>query len=212
MNAPSRISVYGRHRRFLFRMTIVIALLLACTVALLIFEQRRAQSETGAILTAFFSDEVLHGNEDRGAGGEIQIVLLREAQNPRERGPMQRSPLFDPQSVFSQSSRTTQASFFLSNVFSTDIHAGLQLPGRAQFFLISRKEVAGTNGKNFEARFPHNFGYFVISLPGLNLGKTEAILYVDHFCGGLCGGGGYFLMRKVSGIWHVVDQHITWTS
>ena len=51
-----------------------------------------------------------------------------------------------------------------------------------------------------------------VSHVGLNLNKTEALLYVDHFCGGLCGRGEYVLMRKVNGVWHVVDSHVTWVS
>ena len=70
----------------------------------------------------------------------------------------------------------------------------------------------GAKVGDFEARFPDNFGYFVVSHVGLNLNKTEALLYVDHFCGGLCGGGEYVQMRKVDGVWHVVDQHGTWVS
>lgn len=65
---------------------------------------------------------------------------------------------------------------------------------------------------DFDARFPNNFGYFVVSHVGLNLDKTEALLYVDHLCSGLCGGGSYFLMHKVNGAWHVADSHVTWVS
>jgi len=39
--------------------------------------------------------------------------------------------------------------------------------------------------------------------------ENEALLYGNHFCGGLCVDGGYVLMRKVNGVWHVVDQHGT---
>jgi len=42
--------------------------------------------------------------------------------------------------------------------------------------------------------------------------ENEALLYGNHFCGGLCVDGGYVLMRKVNGVWHVVDQHGTWVS
>lgn len=212
MNIPTQRYLHVPYGRLVVRVTMVVILLLACITALFILEQRRTQGEMGAILTAFFSDEVLRDVQDRGAGHEIKIVILREAQNPRERGPKQRSPLCDPRSSFSQSSQTTRASFFLSNVFSTDIQAELHLPGGAHSFFISRREVEGSNPIDLQTRFPNNFGYFVVSHAGLNPSKTEAILYVDHFCGGLCGGGGYFLMRKVNGVWHVVDQHVTWTS
>jgi hypothetical protein len=198
--------------RLFVRATVAAVVLLVCITALLILDQRRTQAEMSAILSALFSDTVLRNAQDGRAGREIQIVLLREPKNLWERGPWQRSSFFDRQSSFSQSSRATRASFYLSNVFSTKIQANLHLPGGAQSFFISRWEIEETNGNNFEARFPNNFGYFVVSHAGLNLSKTEAILYVDHFCGGLCGGGGYILMRKVNGVWHFVDEHSTWVS
>jgi hypothetical protein len=207
MKTPSKTYLHVPHGRFLIRF-IVVVLLLACSSAVCILDQRRTQSEMGAILSAFFSDQVLHDLRYWPAGREIQIVLLREPQS----GPFPggRSLLFDPRSSFSQSSRTTRASFFLSNVFSTNIGTELHLPGRTQAFFINRKEVQGTKPIDFQTNFPNNFGYFAVSHIGLNPSKTEAVLYVDHFCGGLCGGGGYFLMRKVNGVWHVVDQHNTW--
>ena len=44
------------------------------------------------------------------------------------------------------------------------------------------------------------------------LGKSEAIFYIDHFCGLCWGGGSYILMRKANGVWPVVDQHSAWVS
>jgi len=194
----------------------VVALLLACIIVLFLLEQRRTQGEMGAILSAFFSDQVLRNIQDQGAGAgrEIQIVVVRESQNPWDSEILRRSLLFDRQSSFPQSSRTTQAGFFLGNLLSTNIQTELHLPSGAQSFFINWKELKldGTKPIDFQTRFPNNFGYFVVSHAGLNLGKTEAILYVDHFCGGLCGSGGYFLMRKLGGVWRVVDQHVTWIS
>ena len=212
MNTPSRTYLHLPYGRFLVRVAIVVALLLAFTAALCMVEQRRTQGEMGAILTGFFSDQVLRNVQDSGAGRKAQIVLLLKPQDAWQSNQYRRTLLFDGRSFFSQSSRTTRASFFVSNVFSTDLQTELHLPGGAQSFFIPRKEVQETNGKDFEARFPNNLGYFVVSHAGLNPSKTEAILCIDHFCGGLCGGGGYFLMRKINGVWHVVDQHLTWIS
>ena len=112
---------------------------------------------------------------------------------------------------FAQSSRITRASFFLNSVFSTDISTDLRLPSGARAVFINRSDLGAKVG-DFEARFPDNFGFFVVSHVGLNLNKTEALLYLDHFCGGLCGGGDYVLMRKVNSAWHVVERHMTWVS
>lgn len=57
-----------------------------------------------------------------------------------------------------------------------------------------------------------DWGIFVVSHVGLSLNKSEALFYVDPFCPGLCGGGGYVLMRKVDGVWHVADRRVTWVS
>lgn len=216
LNIQSQTFLRERFGRFLVRVTMVVALLLACITVLFLLEQRRTQGEMGAILSAFFSDHVLRNIQDQvaGAGREIQIVVVRESQNPWDSEILRRSLLFDRQSSFSQSSFTTQVSFFLSNLLSTNIQTELHLPSSAQWFFINWRElkVDGTKPIDFQTRLPNNFGYFVVSHAGLNLGKTEAILYVDHFCGGLCGGGEYFLMRKANGVWHVVDQHIAWIS
>jgi len=166
----------------------------------------------GAILSALLSDEVLHDVHDWGAGRQIQIIFQRDSKNPWEKSESQGSLLFDRRCLFAQSARTTRASFYVSNVFSTDIQTELPLPRGVQSFFLSRQELERTRPTVFQTRFPNNLGYFVVSHVGLNLSKSEALLYIDHFCSGLCGGGVYVLMHKVNGVWHVVDQHGTWVS
>jgi len=109
---------------------------------------------------------------------------------------------------FAQSSRLTRTSFLLNSEFSTDIRIDLTLPGGARAIFSDLGPEAG----DFQARYPNNVGYFVVSHIGLNLKKNEALLYVDHFCPGLCGGGAYLLLRKANGVWHVIDRHDTWVS
>jgi len=105
----------------------------------------------------------------------------------------------------------TRTSFVVSNAVASDIRAELHLPRGVDLVVVSRRELEQSQSSDFQQRFPNNLGYIAVSQPGFNFNKTEAILYVDHFCG-LCGGGGYILMRKVSGVWHVLDQHSTWVS
>jgi hypothetical protein len=218
--------IQNRHRKTALYATAAIGLLLALIVLLFAVEKRRTQAEMGAVLSALFSEE-LHDDVDKwGAGHTIQIVVQRKpdcqmcpgggsgfdthswfAQSLRSR----ESSVFDQRSWFAQSSRITRLSFLLNSVFSTDIKTELHLPSGMQSFFVSPSDL-GTKPSDSQARFPNNLGYFVVSHIGLNLNKTEALLYVDHFCGGLCGGGTYVLMRKVNGVWHVADQHSTWVS
>src|SRR5215469_494019 len=196
-----------------------IGLLFAVVGLLFAVEQRRTQAETGAVLSTFFSQEV-HWD----TGRTITIVVMRnpdcrlceggESQLDEDfwfgRSLKSRVSLLSD-AWFAQSSRMTRASFFVNNVFSTDISTDLTLPKGARAVFINRSDL-GTKANEFEARFPNNFGFFVVSHVGLNPGKTEALLYVDHFCGGLCGSGDYVLMRKVNGVWHIVDRRMTWVS
>jgi hypothetical protein len=187
-------------------------------------EQRRTRSETGAVLSALFSQGVLHDMDKWSGGRTVEIVIQ---SNPACRmcsvdgnGP-DRLSWFAPSlswresslsdAWFAQSSRITRASFFLNSVFSTDVSTDLHLPSGARAAFVSASEL-GTKASDFEARFPNNLGFFVVSPVGLNLNNTEALLYVERFCGGLCGGGEYVLMRKVDGVWRVVDRHGTWVS
>ena len=202
-----------------------ISLLLVFGGLLFAVEQKRTRAETGAVLSALFSQGVLHDIDKWGAAGRtIEIVIER---NPDCRLCEGGGSEFDRQfwfgrslksrvgllsdAWFATSSRMTRASFFLNSVFSADISTDLTLPTGARAVFFNPSDL-GTKTNEFEARFPNNFGYFVVSHVGLNLNKTEALLYVDHFCGGLCGGGDYVLMRKVNGVWHIVDRHGTWVS
>lgn len=198
---------YGRYTQLALRVGMAIAILLAVLAVSFMVEQRRTQAEMGSILSDLFSQEL-----SQEQGRNIQIVLQRDAENPWKSTAFRRSLLLDPRSSFAKSSRTTRASFFLSNLFWTDIHAKLHLPGGAQAFFFSRREAERMKPGDFQKRFPNNVGYFVVSQAGLNPGRTEAILYIEHHCPGLCGGGAYILVRKVNGVWRLVDQHNVWVS
>ena len=215
----------NRFKRIVLYATAGIGLLLALAGLLFAVEQRRTQAETGAVLSALFSQGVLHDMDKWGAAGRtVEIVIQRNpdcrlcegggSESDRQfwfgRSLKSRVSLLSD-AWFAQSSRITRASFFLNSVVSTDISTDLRLPSGARAVFVNRSDL-GTKTSDFEARFPNNLGYFVVSHVGLNLNKTEALLYIDHFCGGLCGGGDYVLMRKVNGVWHVVERHMTWVS
>ena len=204
------------HRpRFVIRGTLLVVVLLAFVIALSFLEQWRTDREMGAILSGFFSGPVPEDILDRSAGREIQIIFLREAQNAWTGNDFRRGPLFERNLSFSESSLLTRASFILSNMFPRNIRAALQLPSGARAFFISRKEIEENRLADFHARFPNCLGYSVVSHAGLNLSGTEAVLYGEHYCGpcsGSCAGGHFFLMRKLNGVWRVVDQHVVWVS
>jgi hypothetical protein len=40
-----------------------------------------------------------------------------------------------------------------------------------------------------------------LSAVGFNADKTVAVVYMGHYCGGLCGGGGFHVLQKKDGKW-----------
>jgi hypothetical protein len=200
----------SRFTTIALRSATVSVVLLAGIAVLFILEQRLTQTEVGAVLSDYLSDEVLNNVHDWNSGRGLQIILQREAQQPgtwRWRW----SLLFDRRLRFPEASFVTRTSFVVGNVVASDIRAELHLPRGVDSVIVGRRELEQSQSSDFQQRFQHNLGYIAVSQPGFNFNKTEAILYIDHFCG-LCGGGGYILMRKVNGVWHVVDQHSTWMS
>jgi len=205
----------SRFTKIAVRATAALAALLLGMAALSVLERRRTQAELGAVLSAFFSDAVLRDIHESGSGRGIQVIVLREGPRSAFWRARWLNLLLDRQTLFAQASPVTRSSFFLSNAVTTDTRAELHLPKGVDFVVVSRSELERGQPGDFERSFPNKMGYFAVSQPGLNFSNTEAILYIDHGCvrtGDLCGGGGYILMRKVNGVWSVVDQFSTWVS
>jgi hypothetical protein len=198
-------------RKLAIRATIGIAAILLLGGTLVLFEQRRTEPELDAALSAYLSDGILHDAHDWGSGKGILIVLQREAQQPGNWRFRWLFP-FDKRFRFAGASFTTRCSFVLSNALGGDHRLALHLPSGVTLASASRRDLEGADSSGeFQKRFPNNLGYVAVSRAGLNFGKTEAIFYLDHFCG-LCGGGRYVLMRKVAGVWRVADEGYTWVS
>ena len=65
---------------------------------------------------------------------------------------------------------------------------------------------------DFYKKHPKAGGYWDFSRPGYDAKAQEAVLYVGHHCGGLCGTGHLFLLRKKDGNWKVVARSMLWIS
>lgn len=170
-----------------------------------------------AVLSDLFA-VILNKMPDLGAGRSFRITIMSEAlvpgSGPGDETRARWSLLFDEKLRFPQASLVTRGSFLLTNGISTDIRPKLKLSKGAESFVLSNSELDHMTREEFVKRFPDNLNWerFSISQLGLNFRKTEAILYVNHTCAGLCGGGSYILMRKVDGVWRIVDEHLIWES
>jgi hypothetical protein len=55
-------------------------------------------------------------------------------------------------------------------------------------------------------------GYLSLSRVGFNLFGTRAVVYVELFCGPLCGHGTYYVLERRAGKWQRVNDHLRWIS
>lgn len=80
---------------------------------------------------------------------------------------------------------------------------------------FDKKPRKGHDGwEEFYKAHPRAAGFWTFSRPGFNSDRTEAVLYVTHSCGWLCGTGHlYFLTRESSGAkWTVTNRLFLWIS
>jgi hypothetical protein len=66
--------------------------------------------------------------------------------------------------------------------------------------------------KSFEHLFPGAGGIISFSHVGFDSALHEAIVSTSFVCGGLCGSGSRYVLRKNWGRWEVVNKWIVWVS
>ncbi len=64
----------------------------------------------------------------------------------------------------------------------------------------------------FYKRFPDSPGIVRFSRVGFGADGTQALFYLSHTCGGLCGGGEYVVMERRDGRWVIEKEIETWMS
>lgn len=89
-----------------------------------------------------------------------------------------------------------------------------------QYVLLSGEENrtlfkpgVGDGWKSFREKYPKAGGIVTFSRVGFNADRTQALVYRGYQCGGLCGGGNYYLLSRKNGVW-VIDGHVgpSWIS
>jgi hypothetical protein len=84
------------------------------------------------------------------------------------------------------------------------------------YILVTQEErqngFANRAGRDaFFQRYPDARGIFLLSRVGFNKNLDEALVHSWRYCGGDCGGGGFYLLRKQNGRWSM-KQTKTWIS
>jgi hypothetical protein len=74
------------------------------------------------------------------------------------------------------------------------------------------KPITGLPSDEFYRQFPDSGGYIALSRIGFNANSDQALAYMQHVCGGLCGSGHYLLLAKNKGGWVVQKKFMAWVS
>ncbi len=72
--------------------------------------------------------------------------------------------------------------------------------------------VGNDSAKSFERFFPGASGLISFSHVGFDASLDQAIVFTSFVCGGLCGTGKVYVLRKRLGSWRVVSQWTVWVS
>lgn len=92
--------------------------------------------------------------------------------------------------------------------------ARLYTPVRSEevsgYFKCDRKH--GDGWQAFYENHPKAAGYWSFSRPGYDAAHDEALVYVTHSCGWLCGTGHVYLLSKQNGRWKVKNRLFLWIS
>jgi hypothetical protein len=193
---------------------ILLSAILLITVALIVHwtERIRNADAEKAVYSAYLTSALLNDSHDWSVNTQILLVVENEtgvAGNLRWKGMMP----FDSRAVFPRLFSSTRASFLFRNLLESPLRRPIEVPNRASVVFAFRHdiELLQHDPAEFEKRFPHNLGYIAMSGVGFNPSRTQAVFYIDPFCG-LCDGGRYVLMETVNGEWAVRDEHWTWIS
>jgi len=67
-------------------------------------------------------------------------------------------------------------------------------------------------GEEFYKRYPGSSGLIILSRVGFNAAMNQAMIYIQHRCGGLGGTGYYVLLEKTADKWNLAKQNMVWVS
>jgi hypothetical protein len=113
--------------------------------------------------------------------------------------------------------RKNKTAIPLQNRFSTRVPVVLISESeRDEIFEIkgqADKKTANPAGmKELQRRYPNSQGFMNLSRIGLDKNAIQALIYAGNICGGLCGSGQVFFLRKEGGAWKVKLSATTWVS
>jgi hypothetical protein len=113
-------------------------------------------------------------------------------------------------------SQETIENYVVKNAKSYQLTTSLDL--KLKYTLVPKEKTdqifkSGVNGwDEFYRQFPNSRGIISLSRAGFDSSGKQAIVYVAHSCGGLCGAGYYLSLVKKGNEWIVQKSFVAWVS
>jgi hypothetical protein len=168
----------------------------------------RLTSEDYTVYSAILLDvEKLASSYDRPI-----LIVFEKTRSPEDYNP----PIWDARPPIRQASDETVIHFKSRQKCSS--HLRPQFDPAIPYRLVFTKDLVKTLGKGgggwdeFHKENPKSFGIWCLSPIGYNAKGTDALVYVEHNCGGLCASGELFVRAKENGHWTVKNQVRLWIS
>lgn len=197
-----------KSRRRIRRTVLFLLTIIAAFVCVAAIDRFRNANEEYSVYSAYFSKGILAYDLSQGAEMPVQTVVVDATQMNGIFRLWARNVATN-ELGFGSLHVSTRASFIVRNLYHSRILPKFTVPRRASVVVAALTELQPLVDSSELAR---DSGYFTLSGVGFNPSRTQAIFYIEHTCGGLCGGGWYVLMEKVGDAWQVRDEYYTWMS
>lgn len=119
----------------------------------------------------------------------------------------------DWQEVIDDYLKNNQFPRLLARKFPLEKPYELLTPAQVSAVITGKKAEDGWTALDMRCR---NYGGLIeLSAVGFNRAKDRAIVYMGHWCGGLCGGGTHYFLEKKNGKWaraNVAARKCFWAS
>jgi hypothetical protein len=93
-----------------------------------------------------------------------------------------------------------------------DTKIAYQFLSEAEYNRFFKKANLVAAWEGFYKKYPKSSGFWNFSPVGYDSNGGEALVYVGHHCGGLCGTGHLVLLAKENGHWIVKNRIMLWIS
>lgn len=199
-----------RAKRLLLLFVSCVAVVVACVVPVACTRHAANKCTLTSDDYAVYSAVLLDYVKQRDPADSGDLIIYEVTRSSEDYIP----PMWKLRAPLKQVSDETVAHFNLRE--KNHCHLKPQLDQAIPYQIVSTQSLEKTFKRGdwpaFSEQYPKSFGFWRLSPVGYNTRETEALVYLEHNCGGLCGEGGLVVLKKEDGRWVVKDRVNLWVS